>query len=550
MFFSTLKFLGILLEVLLIFNLLIIVHELGHFLAAKWRGLVIERFGIWFGKPIWEKKIGGIWYSLGCIPAGGFVKLPQLAPMESLEGETSIPKEQLKKISGLDKIIVAFAGPLFSFMLAAVFAVIVWQVGRPVSEGESKTIIGYVEPGSPAADAKLQAGDRIVSVDGIPVNRWGGQSKDSVVWRIARSDGEVVKMEVERAGEIVHIDTRPIMPDKKWYQRAGIRKLGIAPLGRPLVAKIEPGSLAEKSGFKPNDLLTHVGGQEIYDDATIGDWAKAHPGEPLIITVEREGQKVDLNYAPQSLRIESVISDSPASRAGLKKGDRVFSVNGKPTHFPEIFIDVIRGSNEQALQMDIESGGVKKTISITPEVPIEGGNKPSIGAVVALDGGFAFDAYGKMTRVYPTPPEQLSIAVTQIVSTIEAVTASKHIGIQQMGGPVMMMRIYYLLFDSPEGWRMVLWFSVIINVNLALLNMLPLPVLDGGHITIALLEGLFRRPINVRLLETVSSACAMLLMGFMLFVTFFDVQDLFGGGSKRGEMRFKPQTPPAATANP
>jgi len=550
MFFSTLKFLGILLEVLLIFNLLIIVHELGHFLAAKWRGLVIERFGIWFGKPIWEKKIGGIWYSLGCIPAGGFVKLPQLAPMESLEGETSIPKEQLKKISGLDKIIVAFAGPLFSFMLAAVFAVIVWQVGRPVSEGESKTIIGYVEPGSPAADAKLQAGDRIVSVDGIPVNRWGGQSKDSVVWRIARSDGEVVKMEVERAGEIVPIDTRPIMPDKKWYQRAGIRKLGIAPLGRPLVAKIEPGSLAEKSGFKPNDLLTHVGGQEIYDDATIGDWAKAHPGEPLIITVEREGQKVDLNYAPQSLRIESVISDSPASRAGLKKGDRVFSVNGKPTHFPEIFIDVIRGSNEQALQMDIESGGVKKTISITPEVPIEGGNKPSIGAVVALDGGFAFDAYGKMTRVYPTPPEQLSIAVTQIVSTIEAVTASKHIGIQQMGGPVMMMRIYYLLFDSPEGWRMVLWFSVIINVNLALLNMLPLPVLDGGHITIALLEGLFRRPINVRLLETVSSACAMLLMGFMLFVTFFDVQDLFGGGSKRGEMRFKPQTPPAATANP
>jgi len=550
MFFSTLKFLGILLEVLLIFNLLIIVHELGHFLAAKWRGLVIERFGIWFGKPIWEKKIGGIWYSLGCIPAGGFVKLPQLAPMESLEGETSIPKEQLKRISGLDKIIVAFAGPLFSFMLAAVFAVIVWQVGRPVSEGESKTIIGYVEPGSPAADAKLQAGDRIVSVDGIPVNRWGGQSKDSVVWRIARSDGEVVKMEVERAGEIVHIDTRPIMPDKKWYQRAGIRKLGIAPLGRPLVAKIEPGSLAEKSGFKPNDLLTHVGGQEIYDDATIGDWAKAHPGEPLIITVEREGQKVDLNYAPQSLRIESVISDSPASRAGLKKGDRVFSVNGKPTHFPEIFIDVIRGSNEQALQMDIESGGVKKTISITPEVPIEGGNKPSIGAVVALDGGFAFDAYGKMTRVYPTPPEQLSIAVTQIVSTIEAVTASKHIGIQQMGGPVMMMRIYYLLFDSPEGWRMVLWFSVIINVNLALLNMLPLPVLDGGHITIALLEGLFRRPINVRLLETVSSACAMLLMGFMLFVTFFDVQDLFGGGSKRGEMRFKPQTPPAATANP
>src|SRR5881394_396886 len=95
----------IIFEVLALFNLLIIVHELGHFLAAKWRGLYIERFGIWFGKPIWEKKINGIWYSLGSIPAGGFVKLPQLAPMEALEGETEIPKDQLKPISPLDKII-------------------------------------------------------------------------------------------------------------------------------------------------------------------------------------------------------------------------------------------------------------------------------------------------------------------------------------------------------------------------------------------------------------------------------------------------------------
>src|SRR3954466_10601487 len=111
------RFILILLEVLVLFNLLIVVHEIGHFLAAKWRGLYIERFGIWFGKPIWERKIGGIWYSLGSIPAGGFVKLPQLAPMEALEGETDIPKDQLTPISPLDKIIVAFAGPLFSFML-------------------------------------------------------------------------------------------------------------------------------------------------------------------------------------------------------------------------------------------------------------------------------------------------------------------------------------------------------------------------------------------------------------------------------------------------
>src|SRR6476646_6892297 len=105
-------------EVLALFNLLIIVHELGHFLAARWRGLVIEKFGIWFGKPIWKKTINGVEYSLGSIPAGGFVALPQLPPMEVMEGTVETPRDQLPPISVMDKIIVAFAGPLFSFLLA------------------------------------------------------------------------------------------------------------------------------------------------------------------------------------------------------------------------------------------------------------------------------------------------------------------------------------------------------------------------------------------------------------------------------------------------
>ncbi|MEI9897259.1 MAG: site-2 protease family protein [Chthoniobacter sp.] len=107
---------------------MIIVHELGHFLAARWRGLVIEKFGIWFGKPLWKKTINGVEYSLGSIPAGGFVALPQLAPMEVMEGKVETPRDQLPPISVLDKIIVAFAGPLFSFLLAVVFAIIIWAV--------------------------------------------------------------------------------------------------------------------------------------------------------------------------------------------------------------------------------------------------------------------------------------------------------------------------------------------------------------------------------------------------------------------------------------
>src|SRR6185369_16022182 len=134
-----LNFLLILLEVLLLFNLLIFVHELGHFLAAKWRGLKIERFAVWFGKPLWQKEINGVVYCLGSIPAGGYVALPQMASMEAIEGKTDTHAEHLPPISALDKIIVAFAGPLFSFGLALVFAIIVWQIGRPVGESETTT---------------------------------------------------------------------------------------------------------------------------------------------------------------------------------------------------------------------------------------------------------------------------------------------------------------------------------------------------------------------------------------------------------------------------
>src|SRR6186713_2560277 len=155
----------ILLEVLVLFNLLIIVHELGHFLAARWRGLVVERFGVWFGKPIWKKEINGVQYGLGCIPAGGFVALPQMAPMDAIEGGTEESHASLPPITPLDKIIVAFAGPLFSFLLAAVFAVIVFFAGKPEHEADATRILGYVKKDSPASRAGLLPGDEVLSID-------------------------------------------------------------------------------------------------------------------------------------------------------------------------------------------------------------------------------------------------------------------------------------------------------------------------------------------------------------------------------------------------
>src|SRR3954463_3675768 len=148
MIFHVARFLFVLLEVLILFNLLIVVHELGHFLAARWRGLYIERFGVWFGKPIWKKTINGVQYSLGSLPFGGFVALPQLAPMDIIEGKADVDRAKLPAVSAIDKIIVAVAGPFFSLLLAFVLATLIWAVGYPVSEGDTATRIGYIMPDS------------------------------------------------------------------------------------------------------------------------------------------------------------------------------------------------------------------------------------------------------------------------------------------------------------------------------------------------------------------------------------------------------------------
>src|SRR5437588_1562202 len=207
----------VIIEVLVIFNLLIVVHEVGHFLAARWRGLYIEKFGVWFGKPLWKKKINGVQYSLGSLPFGGFVALPQLAPMDIIEGKADVDREQLPPISALDKIIVAIAGPLFSLLLAFVFATIVWVAGYPVSESDMTTTIGYIMPDSPAAKAELNEGDKILEVDGKRVTRLLGMN-DSVSWAVVRSEGEKILVKFERAGQVQTVEVEPRKAESRgWF---------------------------------------------------------------------------------------------------------------------------------------------------------------------------------------------------------------------------------------------------------------------------------------------------------------------------------------------
>lgn len=566
MILTILKPILIILGVLVIFNLMIIVHELGHFLAARWRGLVIEKFGIWFGKPIWKKTINGVEYSLGSIPAGGFVALPQLAPMEVMEGKVETPRDQLPPISALDKIIVAFAGPLFSFGLAVVFALIVWQVGRPLSEAESTTVVGYVAEKSPAAESGLKPGDKILSIDGHKVTRYGGMGADSITWRVVRSEGDVINIDVERDGQVVPLTAKPRIPDKSnWWNRKNLRQIGILPAVSAVIAKVEPGTAAEAAGLKKGDAIIAVNGKKLLSAEDIYEAAEAAPDSALKLTVDRDGTTVPLELQPHGVRVMAVSPESPAKYAGLEKGDLILSVDGQPTTVVSrlisyigtkadvpVTIKVCREVKEfslgRFLHLDSSPLPTKELeLKATPQliaIPGSEEKRSLIGFTPAEGDGMGFLPQGRYKVVKVGPIEQLRVSVMSIVNTIDAVFSRKSsISVQHMGGPVMMMNAYYTMLSGPEGIRMALWFSVVLNVNLAMLNLLPIPVLDGGHITLAIIESIRRRPVNVRLLEYVQSACALVIIGFMLFIAFFDVQDLpFVGGEKRPQMKFRPPT--------
>ena len=128
--------------------------------------------------------------------------------------------------------------------------------------------------------------------------------------------------------------------------------------------------------------------------------------------------------------------------------------------------------------------------------------------------------------VHPNPFDQISESAGQIIATIDTVLSRKSdVGVQQLGGAIMIIHAYKSFFGSENGWRRVLWFSVLLNVNLAMLNMLPLPVLDGGHILLSLIEAARRRPVSPRILNFIQSGFAVLLIGFMLYIMFFDTGD-------------------------
>ena len=449
---NALEYILILAGVVLMFGLSILVHEFGHFIVARKAGLKVEAFAIGFGPKIVSWVRNGIEYSLRWIPAGGFVRLPQLMNAEALEGETQT-KEPLPPVPLFPKLAVLVAGPLMNLVFAFAVATILYFVGLPMEK--TPPVIGGVEPGSEEEKIGLQPGDRIVSISGIKI--------------------------------------------QSWEQMA--RLVMLAPSNRFDV-------VIQRDGFRTNVTLT-AHRSKVFG----GKW---------------------LNILPQIHPVVGYVEPGmPAAKAGLKEGDRIVRFNGVPVVSRTQLIELVAKSEGKESTIIVDRNGQLLTFKITPIYDPKT-KRGRIGVMLPSTVYY-------VVKPGPAPWKQVWHAFAQTVQVIQALFHSKETGVRpsDLSGPVGIIGV--LAVRIKTDLRLALDFLVLLNVNLFILNLLPIPVLDGGHILLSLLSGLwwlfFGTELPQRLVELTTTAFAIALISFMLYVTFHDVvripyiMDLFKVGS-------------------
>jgi len=436
--------------IVLFFGGSIFVHELGHFLAARRRGLKVERFSIGFGPAIfsWRGK-DDVEYRLSWLPLGGYVALPQLADMAAIEGDSEARRAALPPVSYGTRMIVFAAGAFFNILFALLLSTVLWYIGQPTSEDMATTRIGYVAKTinladgsavtSPAVEAGLRVGDTIRALDGTKVSDWPDLMQTLITSAGRTNDGRRKTIfTVERDGHPLDIVVHPRLAGED-----NIRKVGIIAAQSLIVLNVPDKSFAQTLGLKVDDRFKAINGMPLLSPFTLVDFMRAKPAGAFTLTVERAGRMVDIRV--------------PAER---------------------------------------------------PQ------------ATDALFGAGFRTSYG---LVHTNPFKQLSTQVSNTFRVLWSLIQPKSdIGLSKLSGPVGIGKIYW---DAAQaGIRYVLWIAIVVNVNLAIFNLLPIPVLDGGHMLFATIGKIRGRALPVNFIATAQSVFIVLLFSMILYVSVFDVK--------------------------
>ena len=427
----------------------IFIHELGHFIAAKKRGLIADRFSIGFGPRICGWKWMGTDFRISLLPLGGYVSLPQLADMGRVEGGEAEETKPLPPISYADKMIVAVMGAVFNIIFAFLISLVLWGVGRDMVKSTEVDFVapeiinseGAIVPG-PAYVAGIQAGDTILSVDGQRIGDWM-HFQNAVMTSVGRDDTGRAFTEVGilRAGKNKTLTVFPELVSSE-----AIRAIGV------------------------------------------------QPGTDLVVSMVQSGM--------------------PALEAGLQAGDRLLALDAEPIVSASFLSIYLKNHGNRSIDLHVLREGQEVILPITPRIA-SGETSPRFG--------FAYEYELVLERVHSNPIKQLSsMANTMKMTLFALINNDSDVKVRNMSGPIGI--VHGLSTMARYGVIDLIWFLALINVNLAIFNLLPIPVLDGGHMMFATIGKLMGRPVPRKVMELSYTACIMVLLSFMIYVSFFDVK--------------------------
>lgn len=538
----------LILPFVILISLTVFVHELGHFAVAKYFGVRVEVFSIGVGKKIWKRRRGDTEYAISLLPIGGYVKMfgDELgAEVESEQKQFSFVHKPV-----LQRIGVVLAGPFMNLIFAIVLFVAIAMFG----EDQKAPVVGDITESSVAFQAGFRSGDTILAVGERSVRTWAefqSQMNHSIGQELAVKVGhrggteEVLKLTPQSMP-----DTGLLSMNKTMGSLEGLTNLA----SEPGIGVAREDSWAYRMGFRTGDFISKVNGKEVKY------WREAEDKlltqtPPFKVTVIREQGKekfepkeFEVTEAPTGktfgengiergeLFLAKVMPGTPAESAGLKAGDKLLEIQGAPVVQWEVVQNTVKAfkQDDGALKIKIERGGEQKSFDIVPVMTSTTSPQglredrftigivpwlfPSIPEMTTVKYGLSIDAFARgLERTW----EVTAMTVVSFVKLFKAEISPKNIsGIISIGQA------------ASETFKMGLgqFFSMmgVISINLFILNLLPIPVLDGGHMVFYTIEFLKGSPLSLRKIEMAQKFGIVVLMSLMVFALFNDFSRFFG----------------------
>lgn len=532
---------------ILALGFLIFIHELGHFFAAKRCGIRVEKFSIGFGPRLIGFRRGETDYCISALPFGGFVKMAGESPDEQKGEEGEFASAPVGH-----RIFVAIAGPAMNFILGILLFSVVYLVGLDrgtmwlmemlIGRSDRMAQIGLVADDSPAKQGGIEPGDTIVSINGRKIKNW----QDFNTTILTNPDEELAVV-VSRDGQPKTLYVTPRSLDRR-----GIGQIRVSARQSPTVESVTEGSAAAQAGIQVKDMIESINGQEIYHVPEFGSviWEPSYPfgsahrrlyqeinrsqNDEVSLGIRRGAESLQVSFPIDWIVNAVVVEGSAAAQAGIQTGDEIISVNGESIEnfelYPRLY-DLAAADPVQSVEIGLLRHGGIQTATLTParseetnQLDLQGLHwRLSLNGLALAVPSAPIPKYNVITAV--GEGVQTNWLILEMVAKVLKRLVTREVKTKYLTGPIGIVDTTRRVVEF--GVRSLLFFVGFISVNLAIVNLLPIPIADGGQILFFTLEKLRGRPLSIRKQMIIQQASIVLLASLFLYITFYDVVRVF-----------------------